>query len=511
MFRGCLIAFLIVAVPTLGRAAPDDGKLISESWEHALLEDGKGGFIKVGHVHFTIRAIERNGQTIHRATKELRLTIRRGGQVAKVVADTGTEETLEGKVVGVFMRQGLGQEQTLVMTGTVVGDKLQVKVEGQVKNERDIPWNGKIIGLIGEQQFLKNQKARPGDAFDYLIFEPTLNAIVTVRVKVLDFEDLTVVGGKHKTLKVVASPDKIQNVQLPASTIWADGNNLSILQSEVELPGLGKLRMVRTTKEQALAPVSGTGGIDLIATQSISLNQSIPQIHTQRAVTYRLSLDGTDDVMELFSQDRRQEAKKVDGAPRSIDLTVEAVRKPTKVEKPEPAGDEFIKSNYFINSADETVQLLAKRAVGDAKDPWEKAKRVERYVNQNMKSFTFSEALMTADQVAKNLSGDCTEYAMLTAAMCRAQGIPSRTAIGLVYVESRPKPTLAFHMWTEVNIDGQWLAIDATLGYGSVGPGHLKITDASWHDIRSFTPLLPVMRVILAKPKAEVVRVYRAE
>ena len=88
--------------------------------------------------------------------------------------------------------------------------------------------------------------------------------------------------------------------------------------------------------------------------------------------------------------------------------------------------------------------LLAKRAVGDAKDPWEKAKRVERYVNQNMKSFTFSEALMTADQVAKNLSGDCTEYAMLAAAMCRAVGVPSRTVLGLVDAQGpRGRPFLA--------------------------------------------------------------------
>jgi transglutaminase-like putative cysteine protease len=91
--------------------------------------------------------------------------------------------------------------------------------------------------------------------------------------------------------------------------------------------------------------------------------------------------------------------------------------------------------------------------------------------------------------------------------MCRAEGVPSRTALGLVYAEVNKEPVLAYHMWTEVYIDGQWLAVDATLGRGGVGAGHVKITDHSWYDQRSLAPLLPVMRVMLAKPTVEVMQV----
>ena len=52
------------------------------------------------------------------------------------------------------------------------------------------------------------------------------------------------------------------------------------------------------------------------------------------------------------------------------------------------------------------------------------------------------ESLATADHVAKTLEGDCTEYAMLTAAMCRAEGVPSRTAMGLVYADIKNAPAL---------------------------------------------------------------------
>ena len=40
----------------------------------------------------------------------------------------------------------------------------------------------------------------------------------------------------------------------------------------------------------------------------------------------------------------------------------------------------------------------------------------------------------TAAEVARSREGDCTEHAVLLAALARARGIPARVAMGLVYV-----------------------------------------------------------------------------
>jgi transglutaminase-like putative cysteine protease len=115
--------------------------------------------------------------------------------------------------------------------------------------------------------------------------------------------------------------------------------------------------------------------------------------------------------------------------------------------------------------------------------------------------------LAPAGEVARSPRGDCRHYALLTAALCRAQDIPARTAIGLIYVERRGQPpAMGFHMWTEVWADGRWLGLDATLGRGGIGAAHIKVSEHSWHDVRSLTPLLPVLRV-LGKLNVEVVRV----
>jgi len=88
--------------------------------------------------------------------------------------------------------------------------------------------------------------------------------------------------------------------------------------------------------------------------------------------------------------------------------------------------------------------------------------------------------------------------------------VPSRTAIGLIYArEPGRSPVFAFHMWTEVWVQGQWLAIDPELGQGSIAATHVKIADHSWYDTHSVTPLLSVARV-LDKLSIEVISVNGA-
>src|SRR5262249_38262686 len=160
---------------------------------------------------------------------------------------------------------------------------------------------------------------------------------------------------------------------------------------------------------------------------------------------------GDDDPVTTFSRDDRQEVKNVKG--NTFEIHVRAVRGPKAGVEAGKAKDEFLESCYFINSADPKVKELARRAGGAEKDPWEKALRIEKWVHDHMTGVNY-EALAPADHVARTLEGDCTEYAMLAAAMCRAEGVPSRTAIGLIYADTKQGPVMGFHMWTEVWIQG---------------------------------------------------------
>jgi transglutaminase-like putative cysteine protease len=266
------------------------------------------------------------------------------------------------------------------------------------------------------------------------------------------------------------------------------------VRTQTELPGLGKVIFYRTSRTAALRPGGAASEIrDLLLSTLLPLNRPIPRPHDTRAVVYRITFKDDIDPKTAFAQDDRQRIVKADG--QMVDLRVQASRAPRPVEHPSKVKEEYLKSCYYLNSDDSQVRALAREAAGDEPDPWRKAQRIERWVHDHMaKSNAVSFA--TAGQVARRLEGDCRQHAMLTAAMCRAAGVPSRTAVGLVYVNDHGRPVMAFHMWTEVWVAGQWLALDATLGRGAVGAGHLKIADHSWYDVQSLTPVLPVMRVL---------------
>jgi transglutaminase-like putative cysteine protease len=234
--------------------------------------------------------------------------------------------------------------------------------------------------------------------------------------------------------------------------------------------------------------------------QFIPLKHRILRPFETGGAVYRMTVRGDDDAASTFAVDDRQQVRNVKG--NTFELHVRAARSAEAAEKP---GDEFLQSSYFINSDDPRVKGLARRAVGPERNPLRKAQRIEQWVHRSMTPRNH-EALATADHVAKSLEGDCTEFAMLTAAMCRAEGVPSRTAVGLVYADVRGNPVFAFHMWTEVWADGAWVPLDATLGLGYVGATHLKIADHSWHETRTMTPLFPVVRV-LGRVAIDVVRV----
>ena len=94
---------------------------------------------------------------------------------------------------------------------------------------------------------------------------------------------------------------------------------------------------------------------------------------------------------------------------------------------------------------------------------------------------------------------------MLLAAMLRAKNIPSRIAVGLVYVESAE--SFGGHMWTEAYLNGAWIPLDATLGRGGIGAAHIKLAESSLADDAPVmvTAFMPMMEV-LGKVKIEVLR-----
>lgn len=125
----------------------------------------------------------------------------------------------------------------------------------------------------------------------------------------------------------------------------------------------------------------------------------------------------------------------------------------------------------MIDWNDPAVVALKKSAFvkwsGDplAIDPLTRCKLLRAAVANHITNQNLGSAFASASETARSQSGDCTEHAVLLAALLRADGIPSRVVAGLVWAEIFAGETnvFAWHLWTQALIDGRWVDLDSTL------------------------------------------------
>jgi hypothetical protein len=84
---------------------------------------------------------------------------------------------------------------------------------------------------------------------------------------------------------------------------------------------------------------------------------------------------------------------------------------------------------------------------------------VSDWVFQNVKKTSVLN-MPSALQVLKTMRGDCNEHSILTVAILRALGIPSRVVFGLVYDSG----SFFYHAWVEAFDGKNWIEFDPTWG-----------------------------------------------
>lgn len=478
--RGILVAAAVIALSTIA-AEPAQAPIVSETWETVYM-----GGARIGSLHTAVRE---TGPGRMRATADLDLTFRCYGALVHVRREYGTDETSDGRVLGLFMKQAQDRGPQLALKGTVEGDRLHVVVDGG-RIERQLRWSDDVLGLAAQERLLTERRPKENEKFSFRRYEPTYNSVVTVRAEVKGMEAVGTDGGK--LLRVELKPDRIEaermSVQPSTGVVWLDAGFIPV-RREMELDGVGTLLLVRSSKEGSTAAPEPSADIGLRTT--VPLDRRIANPHSSRSAVFRITLKG--EPPAAFSRDDHQEIRNIRGD--KFEVFVHPVRALPGATAG-PAAPEFLASNYFVDSDHPRVRELARRIVAGETDALSKATRIERWVFESMHPRDGA-GLAPASEVARDLHGDCKSYAILTTALCRAAGIPSRTAIGLIYAErDGAGPKMVFHMWTEVCVGGRWVGLDGTLGKGGIGACHLKVSDHSWYATRSLTPLLPVGRLL---------------
>ena len=461
-----------------------------ETWSMVMI-DGT----KIGHSSQQVSELVRDQQTLRKWQSVNELTLLRSGTTTHQQTKLTSVETRQGKLLHCQTQMQDGTNRTQVHA-RVQGNRLVVTMTLAGKQQEfTLDWDPQWRGFFGVEQSLRSKPMQPGEKRQVVMLAPILMKPTTVRLEATSHEPTALLTGSRPLLRIHRSDEvPVANGQTITvqSTLWMDPGG-EILKTLT--PGMG-LEEYRTDQQHALAK-TGSRPVDINSSFSVQLKQAIPQPHATQHMRYQVTIE-KGEVSDFFSQGPAQQITALENGEAYIDVRSIAPghKLPASLHpEPQPTAEDTA-PNSLIQSDHSGIVALANSLAPGVTDPWEIACSLERHVCELITRKDFSQVFASAADVMQSRQGDCTEHAVLLAALCRARQIPTRVAIGLVHVPRPGNPEMAYHMWNEVWIKDHWYPLDATLGKGGIGAGHLKLTDSSLAGASAFSVLLPVTQVV---------------
>ena len=457
---------LAVAI-LIGLTAVAESARASEQY-YALYMGGK----KIGHA---VRSREAAGGKVTHV-EEVSITLSRGEMPVAVRQVEKSIETPEGKPLGFESVQDMGI-MAMHVTGRVNdAGKFIVTMESMgSKQESVIDWPSGAMMAEGLRLLTEKKGLKEGVAFSAKIFSPMLMQAIDANVAVGAKEEVDLLG-RVVSLHKVTTTLNVPNAGVMAITSYVDEQ---LEEQKVITPVMGmQIEMVACTKEFALSP---NDVVDVLNKLSLASPQPIENISSAKSITYYLKpLAGANDI-RIPSTDNQSVRVEKDG---TIVVTVAPVAAAKGVRFPYRGTDEKVltslKPTQYVQSDRKEIIELARKAVGSTKDAAEAVRRIEAFVAQYIENKSLTVGYASAAEVAASRKGDCSEFSVLTAALCRAAGIPAQVVAGVAYIDEflDLKTIFGGHAWVQAYVGDKWVGVDSTFkssGRGGYDAGHIAL------------------------------------
>ncbi len=457
---------LLVTSAAIVLGAP--GLFAGEHWQVMQMSGAD-----VGYLHSETLPADANGDIVSRV--ETRLKMNRLGVTVEIRTEQKTWENAKGQLVRLESESEFSRQKSRTV-GVVDGDVMRVTTTTLGKDHQsEIDWPGDVPGSEELRRRMTATKFEPGAELKFWQYQPELGAPVEVTTRFIGPEEIDLPSGKqrlHRTVtKIGGLPDVIG---------WVDSTG-ETAKTSTEMVGL-KIETFECDKARIqpfLAEKFEGAPVEVFTQSIIRSNVRLPRPRSLDSILYRITPKKGAELPEF--EDERQHVVEKDAQTGAVTLLISTVVPPADRRQQRPLADappemaEYLESNAMLQSDDPEIQAFAATAVGEVTDAWTAAQKLELEVDRKITKKGMEVAFASAAETIRTCEGDCSEHACLLAAACRAAGIPSRVAMGVVYVGG----IFGGHAWTEVSIDGKWYALDATLGRGSADPTHVRLGASS--------------------------------
>ncbi len=465
----------VLAALAIAPSARADDELHSDDWYAVYVNGTKAGEAHTAVVRVQDERAEAANADADTAdgeagvrfitTTDTHLTLSRQGSTVELHLSSRVEEDADGRVTAFRQSQKLS-ERAIVTKGRVVGDTIRM-VQNDIPGQVRYP-EGALGPVATDRRLIAAGFAEATETAvrGFTIDHPAAGANLVFTV--LGDESVRVLDRRLRLHRI-----QVRNSKSAARSMsmWLDGTGRMHV-SESDVPGLGILRMVKTTEDLAKAVSTPA---EVFSSSLIEPDRGIPAPRRTTHAVLRLSRkDGEPFAARIYAGEGQSVSpQRDDGA---VDVTIatwaqpadfKALRRPVVIE----GFASYLSKAAYLETDDARVRAHAERAVGDERDALQCARRIERYVRTFVSDKSMDVGFATAAEVARSAEGDCSEHAMLAAALARVVGLPSRVVMGIVYVPGLsadgvgPRGAFGYHMWTEILVAKErWFPIDAALG-----------------------------------------------
>jgi len=465
-FKGKL--FFISLLLVITGLCPPEARAQAEKQYYAVFMQGR----KIGHAVHSRQLKDNKVIT----SEQINLTIKRAGIPVTMNIAQQTVETRDAEPVSFEVIQDMSL-MTMKVNGTVEKDgTLSIVTESMGQRQKtELDWPESAIMAEGLRQLIQTHGLEKGTEYTARVFDPSVLQALNVKVEIGAKQKINLLG-REKKLTKVTNTYTLPGAGEITSTEYL---NEQFDPEKVILPLLGgiKVELIACPKEFAF---SANNAPELFDDLFIESPEPIRNMDSIISITYYLKPTTQGQNLKIPSNNNQ---KVLSTSEEGIILTVRPQEAPEGTSFPYRGNNkkllEATKPTAYLQSDNDKIQELANIAVGDTQDAAEAVKRIESFVAKYVNRKSLSVGYASAAEVADSKKGDCSEFAVLTAALCRAVGIPSQVVVGIVYVEEfREFSGFGPHAWVQANLAGKWIGLDAAFksaGLGGYGPGHIAL------------------------------------
>ena len=462
------VALILTVFACAAQAAP-----AGDVWMSVLL-NGR----KIGSMHTTRKVAGNRVVT----TQDMSIEIQRSGFKVALATGETDEETSDGKPLKFESRTKISGIES-VQTGVIGADgKLDVVSQvGGAKQTHAMTWPQGA--LLAEGLRLQGEKSgfEPGRHYTALAFQAENLETVEVDSVVGAKEWVDLPEGERELLKIE------QTVKLGSaptqSVSWIEADQ-TVRKLLVTMMGY-ELTMLACSKACATAPNQSA---DVLVHSLVPATRALSAQERAQGIRLELSaIDASGEPLQFANTDEQQAKTNA----RSVELRIAPLADGAPSHEDKPAAADTQPNDWLQSTAPEIVRL-ARQGAGDAKTERAQMQNLENFVRGFIRKKDLSVGYASALEVAKNPEGDCTEHAVLLAALGRARGIPTRVVDGLVYVDRYAGQEHVFvpHAWAQAYVDGSWHSFDAALHGFDAGHIALSVGDGDpWRFYAGFNTL----------------------